>query len=99
MIKLNSAWSFWYHSSKVKNWDRDSYNFIYKTQYAEEFWGIFKELSLKHYESGIIFIMREDIFPIGQVLKIRMVDLYQLRLKLNQKIIKLTILPKLGLKD
>ena len=59
MIKLNSAWSFWYHSSKVKNWDRDSYNFIYKTQYAEEFWGIFKELSLKHYESGIIFIMRK----------------------------------------
>ena len=63
MIKLNSAWSFWYHSSKVKNWDRDSYKFIYKTQYAEEFWGIFKELSLKHYESGIIFIMRGDIFP------------------------------------
>ncbi len=63
MIKLHSEWSFWYHSSKVKNWERESYKFIYKTQYAEEFWGIFKLISLKHYESGIVFIMRGDIFP------------------------------------
>tara|TARA_B100000902_G_C27321513_1_gene924973 strand:- start:2768 stop:3253 length:486 start_codon:yes stop_codon:yes gene_type:complete len=63
MVKLISSWSFWYHSSKVRKWDKDSYTFLYKTQIAEEFWGVFKLLTMKHYESGIIFIMREDIFP------------------------------------
>ena len=63
MIQLESHWSFWYHSSKNRNWDSDSYQFLFKTQYAEEFWGIFKLLTLKHYESGIIFIMRNDVFP------------------------------------
>ena len=63
MIQLESHWSFWYHSSKNRNWDKDSYQFLFKTQYAEEFWGVFKLFTQKHYESGIIFIMRDDVFP------------------------------------
>tara|TARA_Y100000389_G_scaffold205111_1_gene263347 strand:+ start:7997 stop:8482 length:486 start_codon:yes stop_codon:yes gene_type:complete len=63
MVHLNSTWSIWYHSSKNSNWDRDSYVFLFKTQIAEEFWGVFKILSNKHFESGIVFIMRDDIFP------------------------------------
>ena len=63
MISLKSPWSFWYHSSKERNWDRDSYIFLYKTQFADELWGVFKLLSEKHFKSGIIFLMRNDIFP------------------------------------
>lgn len=63
MVTLNSPWSFWYHSSKECSWTPDSYTFIDKVYTAEEFWGVFKLLSQKHYESGIIFIMKGDIFP------------------------------------
>ena len=63
LTKMKTSWSFWYHSSKVRDWSRDSYVFLYKTQYAEEFWGVFKLFTQKHFESGIIFIMKDNVFP------------------------------------
>lgn len=63
MTKTQFPWSFWYHSSREPNWGRDSYVFLHKTQNAEEFWGVFKMLGIKHYDNGIVFIMRDDVFP------------------------------------
>lgn len=63
MTTINFPWSFWYHSSKNHDWSKDSYVFLHKTQNAEEFWGVFKMLSSQHFDNGIIFIMRDDVFP------------------------------------
>ena len=63
MIHLESSWSYWYHSSHVHKWDRNSYTSICKTNTAEDFWGVYKLFSKYHYDNGILFIMRDDVFP------------------------------------
>jgi|TARA_B100001769_G_scaffold270913_1_gene262866 hypothetical protein len=63
MGDMKNGWSFWFHSSRNASWSRDSYNFLTKTKNAEIFWGIFKYLNQSHYNSGIFFIMKEDVFP------------------------------------
>jgi len=63
MVKLKSPWSFWYHSSSNQDWSRDSYNYICKTDSAELFWGIYKSIKESHYNTGIFFIMKNDVFP------------------------------------
>lgn len=63
MTKTNIPWSFWYHSSSEHDWSRKSYVSLYKTQIAEEFWGVFKLLTSKHFDRGIVFVMRDDVFP------------------------------------
>ena len=63
MILLSSSWSFWYHSSYIQDWGRDSYTLISSTNNCEEFWGLYKLLTNTHFDHGILFIMREGIFP------------------------------------
>ena len=63
MIQLESSWSYWYHSSHVHKWDRSSYTSVCKTNTAEDFWGVFKLFVKPHYDNGILFIMRDDVFP------------------------------------
>jgi len=63
MIELPNTWTFWYHSSKLDDWSKNSYVCLNQTKTAEQFWGTYKLFSQKHYDEGIIFIMKEDIFP------------------------------------
>lgn len=61
--ELCSAWSFWYHPSKSKDWSRESYIFISKVTTAEELWGILNEIQENQLKNGMYFLMRNDIFP------------------------------------
>lgn len=63
MVALTTPWSFWYHSMSDKDWSRESYKFVHKVFTAEELWGVFSLLTTSHTEQGIIFTMRNDIFP------------------------------------
>ena len=63
MGNMKHNWSFWFHSSRNASWAKDSYDFLTKTNNANDFWGVFKYLKESHYNSGIFFVMKEDIFP------------------------------------
>ena len=63
MLELPNNWTFWYHHTKLDDWSKKSYICLNKTNISEEFWGTFKLFSKKHYDDGIIFIMKENIFP------------------------------------
>lgn len=63
MIELPYNWTFWYHSSKINDWSKKSYICLNKTKTAEHFWGTYKLFKKEHFEEGIIFIMKDDIFP------------------------------------
>ena len=63
MTLSKNFWSFWYHSSNNQDWSRSSYIFIYNTNNCEKFWGIYKKLTNTHFDNGILFVMRDGIFP------------------------------------
>lgn len=63
MTSLLSPWTFWYHEHDTKNWSKESYKHIQKNWTAEQIWGIFKLLDIKHLTNGIFFLMKGDIFP------------------------------------
>tara|TARA_B100002052_G_scaffold296048_1_gene323704 strand:- start:3287 stop:3778 length:492 start_codon:yes stop_codon:yes gene_type:complete len=63
MIELPNHWTFWYHSTKLNDWSKKSYICLNKTNSAEHFWGTFKLFTKQHFDKGIIFIMKEDVFP------------------------------------
>lgn len=62
-VLLKDDWSFWYHSSSNPDWSKQSYVYITNTNSANIFWGLFKKLENSHYDKGIFFFMRKDIFP------------------------------------
>lgn len=61
--KMSNSWTFWYHTHDTKDWSRESYKIIHKVKTAEELWGVFKLITPQHFENGMFFIMKDDIFP------------------------------------
>ena len=60
---LNTSWVLWYHNPIDKNWNKESYLEISNIKTVEKFWLIYDSISSSQIENGMLFIMRENIFP------------------------------------
>jgi len=63
---LNTAWTLWYHIPNDKNWSKESYKKIYDIKTIEDYWIIYNNLKPAHFENGMYFLMRENIFPLWE---------------------------------
>ena len=63
---LNSTWILWYHMPSDKNWGKESYIKVYEITTIEDYWRIYNHLSPQHFENGMYFLMRKDIFPLWE---------------------------------
>ena len=56
-------WKLWYHSINDTNWDKNSYKQIFLINNIYDF-NISKDIfKQNHYQNGMFFIMRDNIFP------------------------------------
>lgn len=65
MTKLNQNYTLWYHNPNNPVWTEDSYHQILSFDTTDEFW-ILDDLFKNLIESGMFFIMKEDIVPIWE---------------------------------
>jgi hypothetical protein len=63
MDKLNNKWRLWYHSINDTNWDKTSYNNIYDIDNLFDYRFIIDKFNQLHYQNGMFFLMRDNIFP------------------------------------
>ena len=63
---LHTGWTLWYHVPNDKNWEKHSYRKIIDIKTIEDYWCIHNNLSSKHIEHGMYFLMRENIFPLWE---------------------------------
>tara|TARA_B100000686_G_C16805214_1_gene989489 strand:+ start:3487 stop:3960 length:474 start_codon:yes stop_codon:yes gene_type:complete len=62
MYELNK-WGLWYHSINDTDWGQKSYNSIYTIHNLFDYQYIIDIFKQDHYQNGMFFLMREDIFP------------------------------------
>ena len=60
---LNNNWNLWYHSLKDNNWDKKSYSKLITIRNLFDYKLIEDEFKQNHYQNGMFFLMKEDIFP------------------------------------
>ena len=60
---LFASFTFWYHNPNDNNWSIDNYNEIINFNHIEEFWQIMEMIKPKLFESGMFFLMKENIQP------------------------------------
>ena len=64
--KLESSWTYWYHSSNNTNWGVESYNKLITINSIEHFLMMTNYLNLKKLKKGYLFIMKDNILPIWE---------------------------------
>ena len=63
MYQLNQKWILWYHSINDNKWSKDSYKEIFKINNLFDYQYIVDTFKQDHYQNGMFFIMKDDIFP------------------------------------
>jgi hypothetical protein len=63
MNNLNDTWKLWYHSINDNNWDKNSYKDIYDLNNLLDYQHIKDIFQQDHYQNGMFFCMKDDIFP------------------------------------
>jgi len=61
--KLNNRWKLWYHSINENKWTKDTYKKIYECENLYDFNYITETFKQEHYQNGMFFLMKNDIFP------------------------------------
>ena len=59
----NNNWSLWYHSIKDNNWDKKSYSKLITIRNLFDYKLIEDEFKQNHYQNGMFFLMKADIYP------------------------------------
>ena len=62
-IDLKDEWELWYHSINESKWDKPSYKKIFSLKYIYDLLIILDTFKQNHYQNGMFFIMKKDIFP------------------------------------
>lgn len=63
MEGINDKWDIWYHSITDNNWSKDSYKKIFTIENLLDYKYITDTYQQNHYQNGMFFCMKEDIFP------------------------------------
>tara|TARA_Y100001958_G_scaffold159826_1_gene163552 strand:+ start:2490 stop:2966 length:477 start_codon:yes stop_codon:yes gene_type:complete len=63
MNNLKNNWDLWYHSINDNNWKKDSYKKIFSINSLCDYEYIKQTFQQNHYQNGMFFCMKEDIFP------------------------------------
>ena len=63
MNNLKNNWDLWYHSINDNNWTKNSYKKIYSINSLLDYNYIKNTFQQDHYQNGMFFCMKEDIFP------------------------------------
>lgn len=63
---LNSVWILWYHNPSDSNWDLDSYHKVYTIKTIENFWEMMYLIKASYIQSGMFFLMKENIKPMWE---------------------------------
>ena len=63
MNNLKNNWDLWYHSINDNNWKKDSYKKIFSINSLCDYEYIKQTFQQDHYQNGMFFCMKEDIFP------------------------------------
>ena len=59
----NNNWSLWYHSINDTSWDNSSYTPMIDINNFFDYKFIVDNFKQNHYQNGMFFCMKEDIFP------------------------------------
>ena len=62
-MKLNTKWILWYHSIKDTNWEKSSYQDLIDIDNLFDFNFVKNNFKQNHYQNGMFFCMKKDIFP------------------------------------
>jgi hypothetical protein len=60
---LNNNWNLWYHSLEESNWGKGSYKKLITLRNLLDYKLITDGFEQNHYQNGMFFLMKEDIFP------------------------------------
>ena len=60
---INSTWKLWYHSITDNNWTKKSYNKLFDIRDLCDYKLISDTFKQNHYQNGMFFLMKNDIFP------------------------------------
>ena len=63
MESINDKWDIWFHSITDNNWKKDSYQKIFTIASLLDYKYIIDTYQQNHYQNGMFFCMKEDIFP------------------------------------
>ena len=61
--EIDNQWKLWYHSIKDNNWTKSSYNELYTVQNLFDYYFITNHFKQNHYQNGMFFLMKENVFP------------------------------------
>ena len=62
-LPIKSTWKLWYHSITDNNWTKKSYNKLFDIRDLCDYKLISDTFKQNHYQNGMFFLMRNDIFP------------------------------------
>ena len=62
-VDLKDEWILWYHSINESNWNKQSYKELLKIKDLYQVHLIFDIFKQNHYQNGMFFLMKNDIFP------------------------------------
>ena len=63
MEGINDKWDIWYHSITDNNWSKNSYEKIFTIENLLDYKYITDTYQQNHYQNGMFFCMKKDIFP------------------------------------
>ena len=61
--KVSDSWKLWYHSIKDTNWEKSSYQDLIDIDNLFDFNFVKNNFKQNHYQNGMFFLMKKDIFP------------------------------------
>ena len=60
---IKSGWNLWYHSISDSNWNKQSYQELYRIETLCDIKLIKDTFKQNHYQNGMFFLMKDNIFP------------------------------------
>lgn len=60
---LKEQWKIWYHSINDNKWTKGSYKEIFTINNLFDYQYVIDNFKQEHYQNGMFFIMKNDIFP------------------------------------
>ena len=61
--KVSDGWKLWYHSIKDTNWEKSSYQDLIDIDNLFDLKFVKNHFKQNHYQNGMFFLMKKDIFP------------------------------------